>query len=289
MDVAAILTLLTALFSAVGLWNVVIIAVIILIVFNAPALVTQILRIREKQLDRKSKVLGSDELKVYLTLITDKLDKVQEKAQSNSQDINANAERLDFSKVRFEELYSQLLSEQHEERIASANVLTKILNTMASMDSAIRHVLTGADSAALLGVKLGIIDNLKNAMLNQIIDTIESNPGRKNGQLKNDLKNDLDNIWIDFKYEFREFKTPVDIKELLSSFDEEMWSSTGMFIEIMELAVTSDLTSERRNDAISKLINTEIRKIHSKMTDFLCQLDNDRSGQYGIYNWKGGK
>ena len=166
-------------------------------------------------------------------------------------------------------------------------VLSKILNAIASIDSAMRHVISGRDAVALVSIKLGVVENLKNNILRQIAWTIESNPGRRNGQLKADLRNDLDNIWVDFKNEFKEFKMPVDIKELMNSFDNDLWSESGMFTLIIDLA-TSELTGDRRNEAISRLIDLETRKIQAKISTYLEQLDKDWSGQYGIYNWKDG-
>jgi len=284
MDVAAIITLLTALISAVGLWNLVLVAVIILIVFNAPTIVSQILRTRERWLDKKTRNMTAEGVKNLLTIILDRLEKLQNTADSNNDKIETNRIKIDEQ----HEITKIHLEEQHEESVAMGSVLSKILNTIASMDLAMRHVLAGKDAEALVSVKLGVVENLKNNILKQITLTIESNPGRRNGQLKSDLRNDLDNIWVDFKNDFKDFKMPVDIKELLTSFDADLWSENGMFTQVMDLA-TSELTTDRRNEAISKLIDLEIRKIQAKIGTYLKQLDKDWSGQYGIYNWKSGE
>jgi hypothetical protein len=279
MDVAGVITLLTALFSAVGLWNLVLIAIILILVFNSPTIINIILRQKTKEKEDKAKILSADTLQTFVLFIKEAIAKLQKTAEDNSR-------KLDFNKTIIEQDCNQTVERaeaQHEENVLMANTLSKVADTLASIDDTISSVMTENDTKALISSKLGIVENLKNQLLYQIVETIDSNPGRKNGQLKADLKNDLDNIWIDFKESFRGFNTPVNIKYILDKID--LWANDGMYSEIMNLA-TSDLSGDRRNEAISKLIDLEIRKVQLKINSALVQIKNE-GGQYGTYNFRG--
>lgn len=278
MDIAGVITLLTALFSAVGLWNLVLIAIILILVFNAPTIVNIILRQRTKEKEDKAKISSADTLQTFVLFIKEAIAKLQKTAESNR-------DKIEFNKTRIEEDSNQTadrLEAQREENALMVNTLSKILDTLSSIDNTIRSVMNESDTKALISSKLGISENLKNQLLYQIIETIDSNPGRKNGQLKADLKNDLDNIWTDFKESFRVFNTPINIKHILDKID--LWANDGMYSEIMNLA-TSDLSGDRRNEAISKLIDLEIRKVQLKINSALVQIKNE-GGQYGTYNFR---
>lgn len=278
MDVASVITLLTALFSAVGLWNLVLIAAILILVFNAPTIVNIILRQQTKEKEDKSKLLNTETLQTFIIFIKEAIAKLQKTADDNSRKIEINKLKIEDDSMQT----NDKLTAQHEENILIGNTLSKVGDTLASIDNAMRNVMNENDTKALISSRLGINENLKNQLLYQIIETIDSNPGRKNGQLKADLKNDLDNIWIDFKESFRLYNTPVNIKHILDKID--LWANDGMFSEIMNLA-TSDLTSDRRNEAISKLIDLEIRKVQLRINSALVQIKNE-GGQYGgNYNY----
>lgn len=255
--------LILSLVAAVGVGNFILIAVILLILFNLPTIVSLILKTISRSQDKKLSSITSEEIRAHLESVKNDLSLISEKAQNNCKQLTVLRENAQLT-----------TDERREENSLIAENLIKINTAINSMENMMRNVMDEKDTMALVSLKLGINNNFKSILMSKVMQTIEALPSRRNGQLKTDLKNDIDNAWADFKNEFDGFNTPIDIKRLLDC-DTELWALDGMFAEMMNLATSADLELIRKREAISRQIDLGIRKLHSKIGAYLEQIKRE--------------
>jgi len=258
--------LVLSLVGAVGVGNFILIAVVLFLIVNAPMLIERILQYRHiVKMEQKN----TD----YLNVITSKVKDIHNVVGTLHTDTLTNTSFLKNSIQEIDSLKDAVVVDTktaEEERYLITDTLAKILSSLDGIDKMMRNVISEKDTGSLFAIKVGILDNFKNILLNKITNAIEVFPS---SELAVNLENEINSAWSDLKVELDVFNTPIKMGRYLSKYDQLLWGDEEMFRRVINLA-TSNFNPKRKMETISRQIDIGLRKIHSDLNNFL--LDNSR-------------
>jgi len=247
----------------VGVSNFILIIVVIAIVINLPTLLSKLISTFSS--NKKGK-----EMQQMVGLIKTKLIDFSNDSNEIKKDINEIKNVSHNNSNNVEELKKELKSvntERREENMMIIDTMEDMLKSILSIKNIMKNVMSEEDAIRLISYLLGVFKGFAGTLLEKVMNTMESFDRIDDHKLnEKTLKSDMDNCWSDLKIEISRFNTPIKLKPLLDSYDDQFWAKDGMYTQIIKLStLESDIKIIK--ESIKKQIDIGLRVLFNNISE----------------------
>lgn len=265
--------LVVTLVTAVGVGNFILILMVLILFVNIPTIISTIRQTLSSR--REAKVAIENQRLIGETQRT--ISDVVEVVNSQTNDLEEYRREIKALVAIVDTLHASIVKESEERRqenIMLSDALERQVRAIEAIDRTMRNVMSESDTMRVTAFVIGITNSLKSDIMTKVMAIIEGieNKSESGGLYDLNLRTDIETAWSDLKTEIDRFKTPVKIRLFLDEYEKKLWSQTGLFTKILNIANSNTIDAKKKQATISKQLDGGLRDLQNELAKYLQQV-----------------
>ncbi len=266
----SIADLIVSLISAVGVGSFILIVIVLMLFINLPTIITII----KNAISSNKELKNAKDLQRLIGEAQTTISNLVSSSSSQTKDLKEFRAEIKALVAIIDMLHASMHKEGEERRqenIILSDTLERQVRAIEAIDRMMRNVMSESDTLRMTAFVIGITSSLKADLLTKISAILESEK-LDSGITGLNLRTDIETAWSDIKTEIDRFKTPLKIRLFLDEYQKNLWTNTGLFNKIINIASSTELSNDKKLATISKQLDNGLRELQSELTKYLGEI-----------------